>query len=71
MTRPDEDMAKMSQLLAYAQSIAVRRNWKNVGTGLSHAETALLAVEPHAGEKGGVRFRPLLRSRRAEPDDWF
>jgi hypothetical protein len=66
MPRPDKDMRRMSELFAEARSIANRRGWPLIGRALDQAQTALLRVEPHDGEKGRVAYRPTFESY--EPD---
>jgi hypothetical protein len=57
--KPDRDMIKISVLLAEARSIASKRDWRAIETALDHAQTGLLQVEPHNGEReGNVSFRP-------------
>lgn len=69
MTKPDVDMRRISDLFAEARSIAICRNWPTVGHALDQAQTALLRVEPHNGEKGRVEFRPTFEVCEPETEE--
>ncbi len=70
MPRPDDDMRKMSELIAEAHSIATRRKWPVLGQILDQAQSALLNVEPNDGEKHKVEFRPTIRRYTPWLDEW-
>ncbi len=61
MTKPDDDMIRIAELLAAAKSICTCRQWNVFGYFLDEAEAVLLGIEPGNGEKGTVEFRPASR----------
>jgi hypothetical protein len=61
-------MRRVSALLAEARAIATRRDWRSVSQAIDYAQTALLKVEPHNGEKGHVEYRPTFEIWDLETD---
>ncbi len=70
MTKPDDDMIRMGELLAEARSITGRRQWGALGYFLDQGEAVLLGIEPGDGEKGGVEFRPSRSHYKPEANEW-
>ncbi len=65
MTKPDDDMLRMSELFAEARLITGRRQWGVLAYSLDQeeAEAVLLGLKPGDGEKGTVEVRPARGSR--------
>ena len=69
MSKSDSDLRRISDLLAEARAIATRRDWRLVSQAIDYAQTALLRVEPHNGEKGRVEYRPTFEIWDSETDE--